>query len=269
MLLLAFNLASCNKISGEGELNNYAPSLATFTSIDIEIPAEITIISGNESKMSINIQDNIYKNTDIYVKDGELNIEFDKNIRKFKPITIEIEMNNIDEIDLSGAAELSILDLFNISNEVSISTSGSCSVNVLDTLYCNDFKYESSGFGSLEANYIVVNNNTEIETSGSGNNKIKYIKTNTLEYDASGAGKIEISGEANNQDLKNSGSAKYFGTGFITKNTEIKTSGSGYYEVHATTKLDIEASGSGAVKYKGNPTISHDISGSFKLEKLD
>ncbi len=263
-------LSSCNKmIKGEGELNNYTPALSTFSSLDISIPAEISVIKGSTSKISITIQDNIYRNTDIYIEEDELNIEFDKNVKNIKPISIDIELNEINEIELSGASDIIIMDAFTLNNDISISTSGSCQVNIEDTLICNNFDYESSGSGSLNANYIIVNENTEIETSGSGKNYIAYLKTGTLKYDASGSGEVKIAGETNSQNLESSGSGKYYGVDFLTKNTKIDASGSAFFEVAASDILNIDASGSATVRYKGNPKITQDTSGSFKLEKLD
>ncbi len=266
-LFAIVTLLSCGKIKGEGDNVEVKPSVSEFTSLDIAIPATIIITQGSKSELKMSIQDNVYKNTDIYVKDGELNIEFDKQVRKHKPITILITMNDLDDLDFSGSCNVKIADEFNECKDVSVSTSGGCEVEIVN-IACKNFSYDASGSSNLWVNYIEVEKSADIETSGGAEVAIDYIKADKIAVESSGSAEMELSGEAKSQDLESSGGMNYNAINLQTTKTKIKTSGNGNYEVAVSSLLNIDASGSTTIKYAGSPDLELKQSGSFSLSEI-
>lgn len=90
-----------------------------------------------------------------------------------------------------------------------------------------------------------------------------------LEIGISGAGKVNLSGEVDTQQLNISGVGSYDARELVSKDCEISISGAGRAVVNATQTLDIEISGVGKVDYVGNPSITQSISGAGSIKSIE
>ena len=136
--------------------------------------------------------------------------------------------------------------------------------------------------------YLTVIDLDEISLSGAGDIDCEDFRTESLEFEVSGAGdlnfdvnaeRIEVnssgaadltlSGKAGSQDIEISGAGKYNGGELESRECEITVSGAGSATVNVSEKLDVEIDGVGNVYYIGDPQVTQDISGLGKIKSID
>lgn len=127
-----------------------------------------------------------------------------------------------------------------------------------------------SGSGDIFVTGDIINNDMEIDISGSGSIKIDKLMTSYLDVNMSGSGNVEIEdGEADEEILKISGSGDLYFPNVIARKAMTTTNGSGDIRIHVTEELRSTISGSGSVYYKGQPSmLSTNISGSGKVRPM-
>jgi hypothetical protein len=119
--------------------------------------------------------------------------------------------------------------------------------------------------------YVVINDVTGINLSGSGNvffkeglnaNSLKLhisgsgdmtgrLTAKSLESSITGSGDMRLSGSATNSVVEVVGSGDFTARGLATVNTAVRVSGSGDAEINASNKVDAAVNGSGDVRYTG------------------
>lgn len=114
-------------------------------------------------------------------------------------------------------------------------------------------KLELSGATSLSASHIISAEELVMEMSGASDVNM-MVDVQKLETIVSGAGSINIEGNAAYHKVRLSGAASLKCVDLITRETSINLSGAGSADVHATEKIDASISGVGSIKYAGNPS---------------
>ena len=108
-----------------------------------------------------------------------------------------------------------------------------------------------------------------LKVSGLGNMVINDMDCGSLETNVSGRGDISLSGHADHQKIRISGSADYNAPNLESLSTQITISGQGNATVRVQDDLDITISGLGQVNYYGQPKIRQVISGLGKSKRLN
>src|SRR5688572_24381399 len=93
----------------------------------------------------------------------------------------------------------------------------------------------------------------EIEVSGSGEVDAPGLVTTGLKVNANGATKMNISGQADQQEITISGAGEYHAAGLKSKEVTITITGSGDAELAVSDKLNVTVTGAGSVEYIGDP----------------
>jgi hypothetical protein len=114
---------------------------------------------------------------------------------------------------------------------------------------------------------LTVKDLNALEVSGSGDVEAEGIDTDELAVTISGTGEVEISGNADSQNVEILGSGEYKAEDLESIEAKIDVRGSGSATVNASDQLDAEVSGSGSVEYIGDPTINQDVSGAGEVRK--
>ena len=106
-----------------------------------------------------------------------------------------------------------------------------------------------------------------ISVSGSGAVVATGIATERLNVSVSGSGTLDVSGTADRQDVRISGSGDYRAQNLTGKSAVISISGSGDAVLNVSDKLDAGISGSGEVEYVGSPVVTQNVSGSGRIRR--
>jgi len=128
-----------------------------------------------------------------------------------------------------------------------IKVSGKCTLNC-DTLTAKDLTIKIAGLG-----HMVIN----------------HLDCDTLEAKIGGRGDFLLSGHADQQNIRISGSADYNASELNSTSARIVISGQGNATVRVQDSLDITISGFGQVNYYGDPKIRQVISGFGKSKQLN
>jgi hypothetical protein len=109
----------------------------------------------------------------------------------------------------------------------------------------------------------------ELQLTGAGNLVVKELSlTDKLDGRLSGAGSLEVSGQAAEQDITVSGFGEYRGGDLQTQRAEVDVTGAGSATVWAEATLDARISGAGSVRYYGSPAVTRRITGLGSVDGL-
>ncbi|MGE5351625.1 MAG: head GIN domain-containing protein [Acidobacteriota bacterium] len=109
---------------------------------------------------------------------------------------------------------------------------------------------------------ITASNIDEVETSGASNITIENVNNDRIKLDASGAGKMYLSGKTGMLRLSLSGAVKVEARDLLADNANVEISGASKAEVYASKELRADISGVGSLDYYGNPkNVRRSVSG--------
>lgn len=116
---------------------------------------------------------------------------------------------------------------------------------------------------------ITTGNLNEVISAGASNIFVSGIKSNRFHVNASGAGKIEISGRASMADYSLSGAVKINARNLNAAKVNVDLSGASKAEIYASEELKAAISGVGKINYYGNPgVVKRKISGLGSLTQM-
>lgn len=209
VLILVLLLVACGRnIKGSGNIVTETYSLRDFDKIDFSGAAEMTIIQGRESAVTLTTDDNIVDQYEVKVRRDTLiiNPKPNRNFRPTDKILFEVTVDDLERIDQSGATdittELSMDDLdIDVSGASNFTLVGSGETIDLDVSGASYFNGKDYRVENLDADVSGASNATVwvteiLEATASGASDIDYYGNPTdFELDASGASDIDDLGE--------------------------------------------------------------------------
>jgi len=221
---LLVTMVSCDEgnvfgIEGEGPVVSQTIEVSSFSGIDISISANVVYTQGDIQEVRVEGQQNIINNLETDVDSDVWDIEFDKNTRNYKDLTIYITTPEVHTLDISGSGKIETLSLIETDNlRMNISGSGKviCSANT------NTLTSSISGSGSVSISGS--GQSQDIHISGAGAYNATSFVTATAEVKISGSGNCKVQvNEKLDTDISGSGSVYYSGNPQVNS----KISGSG------------------------------------------
>ena len=131
-----------------------------------------------------------------------------------------------------------------------------------------EFENPSTTISSLTEityNLTVVNLNS-LQISGAGDITAAGLKSESFTASVSGAGNIEVSGEAVTQVVTVSGAGDYLAADLKSQSVKVTITGVGGATVWVQKDLDATISGLGTVSYYGNPVVTKRITGAGSVD---
>ena len=123
------------------------------------------------------------------------------------------------------------------------------------------------GFGAFEGMDMIAVSKFESTISGSGFIKGAF-ECENFSAKISGFGELTITGNSKNTHIDISGSGKFNGKEFETKNATVNISGFGNVYMWVNDHLKATISGSGNLYYSGEPKVDSSVSGSGRIKKM-
>lgn len=197
-----------NYVKGEGELVKQEISLSAIDGIQLSIAADVILTQGSSQMVIIEAQQNVIDNIKKEVRNGSWNIEFDKNVKNAKDVTIHITMASIEDIVLSGSGSITTKEKFKDLDDVDIAMSGSGEIKFEADAEEVDLAMSGSGNVNLSGTGESLN----IAISGSGDVNALSFSAEECAVAVSGSGDVavQVSGELN-VAVSGSGDVKYKG----------------------------------------------------------
>ena len=225
-LLFIFTLTMgsvyAQKVKGNGKIINKTRTVGSFDGIGVSGSFDVKLVSGNEGKIELSVEENLEKYLITEVKDGRLKIKWKNgvNIRTSSKTIVTVHFNEVNSLAMSGSGDITSKDVIK-GNSLKMAVAGSGDIKI--EMDVKTAKSAISGSGDIE----LSGRATEFEAavSGSGDVEAYDLKTETAELKIAGSGSIGISVEKEIvARVSGSGNIKYKGQPRIE---DIKVSGSG------------------------------------------
>ncbi len=222
-LVIALTLNSCiDSVDGNGNVIKEKRTISSFNKIDISGGYEVLINQGADEKFQIEADENLIELIETEVRNNTLYISSKQPIGNAEALKLYITTVNLEDIDVSGAIELSNKGTFE-AKYLEIEVSGAADINL--DVDIENLTMEMSG--ASETTLTGTADNFEIELSGAGELDAKKLKTRNTSIDISGAGSATV---------------------FAKKTLDVTVSGAGSVRYKGSPKVKQDISGAGSVE---------------------
>lgn len=188
-------------VKGSGNVVTETRDISGFKALDVSGVFNVEIVAQKEFSVQIEADDNLIPLIKTEVNDGVLEISTEERIKSSSKMTIRISAPDIEKIQASGVAKVSLTELKNAA--LKIDTSGASKVTVAGET--RDLNIEVSGASKIEAANL---NSVNADIEASGASKVSVNVTGDLKADCSGASKVTYGGTPANVEKHASGASK-------------------------------------------------------------
>ena len=208
-------------VRGSGNVMTETRDVSNFHAIDVNYPAQVLVKQGTKESLKIEAEDNLLPDLKTQVKNGVLEISYNKQSAKrvnpTKTVKITIVVKDLTNVDFTSAGELT--------------------VEKLDT------------------------DSLDVSLSGAGNVELNDIQAKDLSVSLSGAGSMTASGTTDSLVMNISGFGDFKGGDLHAQKADVNISGAGSATVWVDEDLTAQISGAGSVGYYGSASVSRQVSG--------
>jgi hypothetical protein len=282
LLILASSTSCVSSLSqipikGSGDVVDRSYDLKDFNGVDVSSGFDVILVQGNEEKVIISAQQNIFEYIHAQVEAGVLKIYIDRNVTQTKGLKAKIYLKSINSLDVSGGGDVLAENTLNVPNlKIDLSGGGDIKTDLktgdLDcgisgggdaTISGDIAKYNLSLSGGGDINSDIASETVTCSVSGGGDVAIKnQKKASQVEVGISGGGDISLNVEADavKCSVSGGGDATLAGKGGTL---EISINGGG--DVNAgsfkTEKASFHANGGSDIRVNASAEIAGTISG--------
>jgi hypothetical protein len=203
--ILLISLVSCRftGVRGDGDLQTETREIDNFDKIDVSGNFEVGIEVGQPKSLVVIAENNLQDYIKTYVKRNTLFISTRKNLKPTEDLRIKITIPYLNGIECSGVNDVFAQGIN--ADDFYIDLSGAGSIDIKGNT--KKLKIDVSGAADLRAEELITEN-IKIDVSGAANASV-YASISCV-ADVSGAGFIELYGDAQdvNMDISGAGSLK-------------------------------------------------------------
>lgn len=214
--------AFTKKVRGNGNVITVNRTTSDYDQVSIGGSFNVTLESGEEGKLVIQIEDNLAEYLITEVNEGQLKIKWKKgiNVKTNKNIKITVPFMHIDGVSLAGSGNVVTKDPIK-SHNLDLNVAGSGNMNL--DVKTSDLNSKIAGSGNMTVNGATTRLNCKI--AGSGNFRGYDLTTRDANAKIAGSGNIHatINGQLVAK-ITGSGSVKYEGNPDVEN---VKVAGSG------------------------------------------
>ncbi len=203
--LLAGNAAAFSfkdkGIKGSGDLETRTFDLKDFDEISVGGAFEVEVYFSRDQEVAVTIDDNLWENLEVYVRNGRLTIDWDENCRPDDDCRLELTVSSLTAMTIHGAAEVKIADFDGESFDFELSGAAELDMNGS----VEDLDIQVSGAGEIDTRDLKAKN-VKVRISGAGNANISA--SESLDAQVSGVGHISYWGDPEKKRTSVSGLGK-------------------------------------------------------------
>ncbi|HRF96287.1 MAG TPA: head GIN domain-containing protein [Aggregatilineales bacterium] len=219
ILMLSMFISACSSLVGiQGSKNIISENRAVsnFSSIDVAIGADITLIQGENESLTIETDDNILEYIQTTVQNGKLSIDTkpNTNISPSQPIKITLSFKTLSHIAVSGSVNITA-DTLTLET-LTIDSSGTTNIVATDVTL-EALVITTSGSGNIQFDGSAATQTITVSGSATINN-FGLTSENAI-LNVSGTGEIEVNiATTLTIDISGTGKVRYMGDPVITQN---------------------------------------------------
>lgn len=185
---------------GSGKIVTQQRDLKGFKAVEVGGVFLVEITAQKDFSLEIETDDNLLPLIKTEVNDGVLTIESEGRLSPTNQIKVRISAPDIDDLDVSGAANLTLNDVKNSS--LSVEASGASKLKLAGET--TRLTVDVSGASKLDAEELKA---SKADVEASGASRIDVNVSEDLSVDASGASNIVYSGTPSSLHKKTSGAS--------------------------------------------------------------
>jgi hypothetical protein len=195
-------------------------NVASFDAIEAGGAFRIYVTQGEPQKVVVEAEESYIEDIETYVKSGRLIISTRKNLKDPGILNVFITVNNLKELEISGACKLTSENRFKL-NDLDVECSGAAQIKFM--LSVNHIELDCSGAGQVEL--LGSASSMNLELSGAANLDANGFETENIVADISGAAAavVNLTGELT-AEVSGAGSLKYYGEPKL-RQTEVSGAG--------------------------------------------
>jgi hypothetical protein len=219
IVLLTTSLQA-QKWDKDGNTSKEERTVSSFTKVSLTGGIDLTIAQGNSKTISVEASANAIDNLITEVKNGQLKIYFDKNVRRVKKAHVFITVNNLEKISANGGSDIESKGKLKF-DELAIHSSGGSDIELdLEVKYLDCHTSGGSDVelaGSAETLELHASGGSDFDgfnfktrdakVSASGGSDSNVYASESIEVSASGASDVNFKGNPKKTKLKSSGSS--------------------------------------------------------------
>lgn len=187
-------------VRGSGNIATDHRDVSGFHGVNVGGVSQVEIIAQKGFSVEVEADDNLLPMIRTEVKGGILRIYTEGRIRSSNQIRVRIAAPDIDDLDVSGAANVTVADIKN--DGLSVDSSGASKVKISGET--SKFTAQVSGATKIDAESLSTENAT---VDASGASKVTVNVSGSLQADASGASCITYAGTPTDVQKKTSGAS--------------------------------------------------------------
>jgi len=204
-------------VRGSGVMKEETRPVEDFDAVSIRFPAEVVIRQGKTEALTIEADNNLLPQLSTKVRSGTLVIENTEGnwAKRVTPTSVQITITvkNLKSVHFSTAGTLLVDGL--TADELELNISGAAEVTLSDVDVIN-LDVNLSGAGSVHANGVA--DDVQISISGLGDFQGEELSCQTADIEISGAGSatLRVAKELN-AEVSGAGTVNYYGNPEVSK----------------------------------------------------
>lgn len=197
--LFSFSI-DLGSVKGSRNVTTENRDLSGFNSVDVGGVFQVDITAQKDFAVDIEADDNLIPLITTEVDGGVLKIGTQRRISPSSPVRVHIFAPNIENLEVSGAANV---DLNGIDNsDLSVDSSGASKIKIAGET--TKLTVDVSGATRVDAEDLTA---ADAAVDASGASRVSVNVSGSLRTDASGASKIVYSGDPSSVEKKTSGAS--------------------------------------------------------------
>ena len=195
-----FNFEFRSSAKGNGNVQTQTRDIKGFRGIDVSGVFEVEIVAQKDFSVQVEADENLIEYIKTEVDGGILEISTTKRIKSSSGMKVRISAPDIEKLEISGVAKVSLSDVKN--SALTLDASGASKVNLSGET--DKLIIDVSGASNIDAETLKTRATT-VEASGAS--KVNVFATESIRSDASGASRITYTGGATDVVKKTSGAS--------------------------------------------------------------
>lgn len=255
-MLLALSLAFVAGVSAEERSKTY--EFGDIVGIEAGFIYEIHVTKGTSKSVEVVYASEYeeYMRVTYSSIESKLYLSMAELPRKIRnsslpPVRVCLEMDNIDEIDLSGASSISFEGVFTARN-LEIDLSGASRIG--GQFAVNGRNLSLDGSGAAKAYVAGDFPNVDIDLSGAAQFSLEG-RYDNCRLECSGAANLRMSGKGDTLELEGSGACDINAKDYAVKSALVELSGASKAKVNVSENLQLDVDRTCRLTYYGSPDI--------------
>lgn len=228
-----------DSIRASGEIVEDARDLDEFTSLEIDGPVEVTVVTDGTHRVEMRMDRELERRAMFDNGDGRFSLEFPDDMSVEGPIVAEliVHVARLEDLDVESTVSVSFDEL-------------SGDVVVLD----------ASGASAVSGGSIVADR-LEIDVSGASTLEVDMVVDAITDADLSGASRATMTGRTGELALHASGASDVAALDLQAVTVRLDLEGASSVRVSSSDAVDGELSGASDLHVRGDADIDVDTSG--------